>query len=247
MIEQGHGSKGGAALRMTIVVGGAAVLLSALGALADVGIGMATGGDISALPRDAVGRFAELAANPALGLYGLDLLNLVTTLIMVRGLYACYVVLRREGHAAGLALALGLIATAVFVSNSPALPMLGLSWDYAGADPARRELLAAAGEAILAKGAHGSPGVLAGFLLSSIANIVLSGEMLRTKVFSRITGILGLCGNVLLGAYLVLVTFLPGVGEAALAFAAPGGLVAIVWLLLISARLFKLSRGGAAA
>jgi len=227
---------------MTLAVGGTAILLSALGALADVGIGMYTGGSVSAVPHDAVGRFAELMANPPLGLYNLDLLNLVTTLIMLPGLYACWVALRREGFAAGLALVLGSIATAVFVSNNSALSMLGLSMDYASADSSRRALLAAAGEAILAKGAHGSPGVLAGFLLSSIANILLSAEMLRTKVFSRATGILGLCGNILLGVYLILVTFLPRVQDMALAFAAPGGLLAIAWMLMTAARLFKLRR-----
>jgi len=121
------------------------------------------------------------------------------------------------------------------------LPMLGLSWSFAGADESRRTVLAAAGEALLAKGAHGSPGVLTGFLLSSIANIAMSGEMLRTHVFSRVTGMLGLAGNILLGLYLVLVTFVPQVQDVAMAFAAPGGLLTIGWILLLAARLFKLS------
>ena len=229
-------------LSTMLALGGLAAMLSALGALADVAIGMITGGSVSALPHDAVGRFAELAANPALGLYNLDLLNLVTTLIMVPALYACWLVLRRGAAQAGLAFALGILATAVFVSGNPALPMLGLSLDYAGADGQRRELLAAAGEAILAKGAHGSPGVLAGFLLSSIANLLLSAIMLRTRNFSRTTAILGLCGNLLLAAYLILVTFLPRVKDMAIAFAAPGGLMAIGWLLLMSFRLYRLSR-----
>lgn len=228
--------------RMTLAVGGAAALLSAIGALADIGIGMATGGSVSAVPPDALGRFAQIIANPALGLYNLDLLNLVTTLIMLPAMYACWMALKREGPAAGFALVLAIIATAIFVANNPALPMLGLSWNYAGADESRRALLAAAGEAILAKGAHGSPGVLPGFLLSSMANIALSVEMLRTRVFSRVTGILGLGGNVLLGTYLILVTFVPGVRDAAMAFAAPGGLLAIAWIMLMAVRLFKLSR-----
>lgn len=228
--------------RMTLAVGGAAALLSAIGALADIGIGMATGGSVSAVPPDALGRFAQIIANPALGLYNLDLLNLVTTLIMLPAMYACWVALKREGPAAGFALGLAIIATAIFVANNPALPMLGLSWSYAGADESRRALLAASGEAILAKGAHGSPGVLPGFLLSSMANIALSVEMLRTRVFSRVTGMLGLGGNVLLGTYLILVTFVPGVRDAAMAFAAPGGLLAIAWIMLMAVRLFKLSR-----
>jgi len=241
MTEQRKHYDGAVIRQMTLVVGAAAALLSAIGALADVGIGMATGGSVSALPPDSAGRFAELIANPALGLYNLDLLNLVTTLIMFPAMYACWIALRREGPVAGLALALGAIATAVFVTNNPALPMLGLSWNFAGADESRRTLLAAAGEAILAKGAHGSPGVLPGFLLSSIANIILAGEMLRTRIFSRMTGVLGMSGNIMLGLYLVLVTFVPQVRDMAMAFAAPGGLLTIGWILLMSARLFGLS------
>ncbi len=227
-------------MRVTVVAGGVAALLSAAGAIADVAIGMATGGSVSALPPDAAGRFAELAAAPALGLYNLDLLNLLTTLVMVPALYACRVVLKRQGPAAGLALAIGIIGAAVFVANNPALPMLGLSWAFAAADASRQAMVAAAGEAILGRGAHGSPGVLPGFLLVTAANIVLSGEMLRTRVFARATGMLGLAGNLLLAAYLVLVTFVPQVQSAAMVFAAPGGLLAIAWTILMAARLIRI-------
>ena len=227
---------------MIFAIGGVAALLSAAGALADVAIGMSTGGSISDLPPDAAGRFAELIATPALGLYHLDLLNLVTTIIMVPVLYACWMALRQSGPAAGLAVMLGVIGAAVFVANNPALPMLGLAGDYASADPARRILVSAAGEAILARGAHGSAGVLPGFLLATVANIVLSAGMLRSKLFGRPTGVLGLAGNLLLAAYLVLVTFLPQVRAAAMAFAAPGGLLAIAWTILTAIGLIRLSR-----
>jgi hypothetical protein len=225
-----------------LAVGGVAAILSAFGALADVAIGMATGGGISDLPSDALGRFAELLASPALGLYHLDLLNLVTTLIMVPVLYACWLALRQSGAAASLALTLGAIGTAVFVAINPALPLLGLSWDYASADIVRRELLSAAGEALLARGAHGSPGVLPAFMLVTLANIVLSGELLRTRIFGRATGMLGLSGNLLLAVYLILVTFLPQVRPIAMAVAAPGGLLAIAWTVLTGIGLFRLSR-----
>ncbi len=229
-----------------LAAGGAAALLCAIGGLADVAIGMATGGSVSAPPHDAVGRFAQLAAHPALGLYNLDLLNLATTLVMVPALYAASLALRREGGSAGLALVLGAIGAAVFAASNPALPMLGLAADYAVSDNARRGLLAAAGEAILAKGAHGSTAVLVGFLLPSLANLVLSARMLRSRAFTRATGLLGLLGNLLLGVYLVLVTFLPQVRGMALAFAAPGGLLAIAWLFMLAFRLFGLSRASAA-
>ncbi|HUX38531.1 MAG TPA: hypothetical protein VMV44_11580 [Rectinemataceae bacterium] len=242
MRESEHGSRAAAGLRRMLALGGVAALLSMLGALADIAVGTITGGSVSALPPDAAGRLTQLAANPLLGLYNLDLLNLVNTLLMVPALYACWLALRREGSAAGLALVFGIVAAAVFVANNSALAMLGLSGDWATADPSRRSLLAAAGEALLAKGAHGSPGVLPGFLLSTIANLILSGAMLRTRAFGIAAGILGIAGNLLLGAYLILVTFLPQVRDMALAFAAPGGLLAIAWMFMMALRLFRLSR-----
>ena len=66
--------------------------------------------------------------------------------------------------------------------------------------------------------------------------------MPRTKAFGIAAGILGIAGNLLLGAYLILVTFLPQVKDMAMAFAAPGGLLAIGWMLLLALRLLRLSR-----
>ena len=242
MTDSGKVARTTKGLSTILTVGALAALLSTLGALADIAIGTITGGSVSALPPDAAGRLAQLAVTPLLGLYNLDFLNLVNTLLMVPALYASWLALRREGPAAGLALVFGIIAAAVFVANNSALAMLGLSGDWARADSSRRALLAAAGEALLAKGAHGSPGVLLGFLLSTIANLILSAAMLRTKAFRIATGILGIGGNLLLGAYLILVTFLPQVKEMAMAFAAPGGLLAIGWMCMIALRLLRFSR-----
>jgi len=63
-------------------------------------------------------------------------------------------------------------------------------------------------------------------------------ESVRTGVRIMCEVTLGLGGSLLLGAYLILVTFLPRVKDMALAFAAPGGLMAIAWMLLMALRLF---------
>jgi len=230
-----------AGLRGMLVLGGILALLTALGSSADVVIGMMTGGNVAALPQTAVGRFEELLLAPLLGLYNLDLLNLATTLLMLPAIYAAYLLLRKSGsRAAGFALAIAILGAAVFTANNAALPMLGLSGQYASAmDETHRALLAAAGEAILAKGVHGGMGVIPSFLLPLIANIVLCGAMLRSRAFSRLAAWLGLVGNGLLAVYLVLVTFLPEVKTAAAAFAAPGGLMAIAWMVMTGLRLLS--------
>lgn len=212
-----------------LAFGGVAALLVAALSLADVAVGTMTGGNLEALPRSATERFAQLATSPLLGLYKLDLLNLVTTLLFLPALHAVYVALRERGsRLAGFAWALSLVGAAVFAAGNPALPMLGLSRDYlASSDPAIRQALAAAGEAILARGAHGGPGVFPSFLLPLLANLILSMAMLKRRRFPPVLAWLGLAGNALLVAYLALVTFVPGVAAVATAVAAPGGLMSI--------------------
>jgi len=103
-------------------------------------------------------------------------------------------------------------------------------------------LLSAAGEAMLAKGAHGSLGVFFGFALIPFANALMSCVMLNGKVFSRITSYIGIIGNSLMVIYVVLVTFIPTVEKLALAFAMPAGLLVMVWMIMFTVKLFKMSK-----
>lgn len=232
-----------------LVFGGIAALLVAALSLGDVAVGAMTGGNLEALPRTAAERYAQLASSPLLGLYNLDLLNLATTLLFLPALYAVYVVLREKGSKlAGLGWGLALVGAAVFAAGNPALPMLGLSRNYhAASDQAQLTALSAAGEAILGRGAHGSPGVFPSFLLPVVANLHLSLSMLKGRRFPPAVAWLGLGGNALLAVYLVLVTFAPGVATVATAVAAPGGLMSIAWMLTVGFRLLELyglSEGG---
>ncbi len=218
-----------------LLFGGVSALLVAALSLVDVAVGTMTGGNLEALPQTAAERFAQLADSPLLGLYNLDLLNGITTLLFLPALYALYVALSGKGSKlAGLGWGLSLVGAAVFAAGNPALPMLGLSRDYlAASDPALRQSLAAAGEAILARGAHGGAGVFPSFLLPLLANLLLSVAMLKGRRFPPALAWLGLGGNALLGAYLVLVTFAPGVASVATAVAAPGGLMSIAWMVMV--------------
>ncbi|HEX3032964.1 MAG TPA: hypothetical protein VHS59_12145 [Bacillota bacterium] len=120
--------------------------------------------------------------------------------------------------------------------------MLELSGKYfAASTPAQKSLLAAAGEAMVARGSHGSPGAFAGFLLSSLGTLVMSWAMLKGCVFSRLTAYLGLAGGSLLLIYVCLVTFVPSVRSAAMLVAAPGGLLALAWMILFMLRLFSIA------
>ena len=66
--------------------------------------------------------------------------------------------------------------------------------------------------------------------------------LLNGNVFSRITSYIGIIGNSLMVIYVVLVTFIPPVEKLALAFAMPAGLLVMVWMIMFTIKLFKLSK-----
>lgn len=224
--------------------GGAATLLVLAGLVLDVVAGNLLGGDISRVPATAAGRLQELHDHPLLGLYDHDFLNLLVQVALIPVYWALYAALRRANRAwAGLALAFFLVGTTLFIAGNAALPMLALSGQYAAADGAGKTAIAAAGEALLARGAHGSAGAFLAFLLPTGAGLLMSWAMRAEKVFSRATALCGLAGNLLLIAYFVLVTFVPGMERQAVALAMPGGLLTMAWMALFAARLFRLARG----
>lgn len=231
-------------LRSICAIGGVFTILALIGIVLDVVIGSITGGNLSALPQTAVDRFAQLQKFPLLGLYNLDLLNLINQLLLIPSYFALYAAHRKTGNAfAQLALIIFLVGTSIFVTTNTALPMLELSHKYAGVTTESQKILfASAGEAMLARGAHGSLGVFIGFLLPNIAGLIMSFAMLSGKVFNKTTSYLGLIGSAFLILYIILITFAPGINEMATAFAMPGGLLSITWMILYAIQLFRLGR-----
>ncbi|MBI2330598.1 MAG: DUF4386 domain-containing protein [Chloroflexi bacterium] len=228
------------------VFGGIAAILSLLMVVVDIVIGSSTGGNLSQLPQTAVERFAQFQQNAWLGLYNLDLLNAVNQMISIPVYFALYAALRKTNRPYALfGLIIFLLGTTIFVANNTALPMLELSNEFAAADESQKALLAAAGEAMLARGEHGSLGAFFGFLLPTLSALVMSLVMLQGNVFSKANAYIGIVGNTFMLIYVVLVTFAPAVKDTAMAFAMPGGLLLLVWMILFTIRLFRLgtSRG----
>lgn len=236
--------------RMFFAFAGIMGLVGVLGGLADIGISAVLGGaDISALPKEAVGRFALYRSNTATGLYTMDLLNVCTSLITLPFFLGIGLAHRdRRPAFAALALGIAVIGTAVFVANNAALPMFSLAREYyATADEARRQAMAAAGEALLSRGAHGSPGAFPGFALSSFSSLVFSFLMFGGGAFTKPVAILGIVGNSILIAYLMVVTFMPGMERVAMFVVMTGGLATMSWLVLCSIRLIAMGRNNGKA
>jgi len=224
------------------ILGGSAAILSLIAVVFDIVVGSSMGGNLSALPQTAVDRFVQFRQNPWLGLYNLDLLNTVNQLISIPVYFALYAVHRKTNTPyALLALIAFLVGTTIFVTTNTALPMLELSRKYATATTeSQKALFAAAGEAMLARGTHGSLGVFFGFFLSSIAALLMSLVMLQGRIFSKISSYVGIVGNALMLVYVVLVTFAVAIKDMAMAFAMPGGLLFLTWMVMLTVRLFQL-------
>lgn len=124
--------------------------------------------------------------------------------------------------------------------RSVALPMLALSRSYEFAvTPTQLGAYAAAGGALLARGAHGTPGVLWGSLLSEVSALAFCVVMLHGRVFGATISVLGLVGFALLIVYNVLTTFVPQTRKFAIALAVPGGMVTLAWQTVIALRLIR--------
>ena len=192
-------------------IGGISAILAIIGTIVDIAYGIITGGEAADIPRSALGYFIQLQDHRILGLYHLDFLNYLNTFVSIPSYLALLAAHHRTGrlHAVLIAVFYCLGST-VFLANNSALPMLQLSGKYHAAAPgAEQSLFLAAGENLLAKGAHGSYGAFPGFFILSCCSLAISLVMLRGKVFSRATAIMGIVGSSTLIIYLVLTTFVP--------------------------------------
>ncbi len=225
-------------------LGAIAAIIALTGILLDVIIGNITGGNLLALPQTAIDRFSQFHEKTFLGLYNLDLLNIIVQIIMIPVYFALYAAHRNVNKAYGLfALIIFLFGSVIMVANNTALPMYELSHKYfASSLESQKAFYAAAGEAMLACGAHGSPGIFIGFFIPNLAGFIMSFVMLKGRVFSKTNSWLGIIGSVLMMLYVVLVNFVHGVETMATAFAMPGGLMLMAWMIMFALRLFKLSR-----
>ncbi|HXF60112.1 MAG TPA: DUF4386 family protein [Caldilineaceae bacterium] len=181
------------------------------------------------------------------GLYRLGILNIVYQLCLVPIFLALFVAHRHtDGTYAALAMVIGFIGTAIYLSNNAAIPMLTLSAKHAAAaSDAQRAILAAAGEAVLATGEDFTPGSFAGMFLGGIAAIIMSWVMLRSGVFGKFSAWAGIIGFSFLSLFTIWATFVPVLyGVAFYFFALIGGLLALTWFVLVALAFFRLGRAG---
>jgi hypothetical protein len=149
----------------------------------------------------------------------------------------------RDAHEpwAALALILSVVGAAVYLAGNTGFPMFTLSKQYAAATTeAQRAAIVAAAQAMLALGESHTPGTFVAFLLLQSGALLNSGLMLRSGHFARATAVTGLLGGALLLTFELVSDFIPALFAMSLFVAMAGGLLSLVWYVLVGRDLLRL-------
>ncbi len=210
------------------LVGGIAALLMVVLGMSEVML-EASSSALAGGPATASEWFALLQTNRLLGLALLEIFEVI--LLPLGGLMflALYAALRRTSESlTAIAIVCELISIAIFLSSNVALSMLNLSDQYtvATTEP-QRALLLNTGQVLLT--AWQGTGHFLTFFLGSLAGVLASAAMLRSRSFGRLTAGVGMAAN-LLG--------LPG---PALGFVlwTINGLLVLLWSVLVGIELVR--------
>lgn len=193
------------------------------------------------IPDTVLGHFQQLEENRLVGLVNLDLVMLISEALAVVVYLALYAALRRASRwLASVGVALALAGIFLYFAINPTFSFLYLSDQYAVASTAAdRASLIAAGDALWANYQGTAFGIF--YLLSAAATLVLASAMVRTRVFSRLTGYVGL----VLGAAM-LIPPLPSLGQVGVIASYAALLPMVLFELLIAWRLLHLAGGSRA-
>lgn len=229
--------------KILYTIGGIGALMAVLAFLLDLFISFG-GEDFNPAALSAIEWFSLFQGNGLAGLRDLGFLNLISLTLSI-ALYIALYAAQRQNHqtSTALALVLFLVGATIYISNNAAIPMFVLSEKYAAAaTQAQRTLLAAAGEAILARGADFTPGSFTGFVFTEIAALAFSLIMLRSRIFGRVAAWVGILGFTFLSIFTIWTTFIPVFFDAAMIFALVGGPASVVWYILVARGLFRLGK-----
>ncbi len=186
-------------------------------------------------PETAAGWFTLFQSNALGGLLAFEILFPFNAIFGIATTLALYFALRRFDEAwMAIALVLGIVEAIALVVSRPAVEMLHLSQQYASATTdAQRALLLAAGESMLAT--FDGTAFHVSYNLFSVVFLIISLVMLRSAVFGKATGIVGI-----LAALLNWGLYVPGIG---LLLSMLSILPLAIWNILVAVKLLQLGRG----
>lgn len=178
--------------------------------------------------------FALFQANQLLGLIGFELPMILYMLVSIPLTLALCTVLRPASPSFTLLyLALSLIGVTAFIAARPVVEMAAASQGYAtAATEAQKTVFLAAGQSLLAA-FHGTAFHVS-YLLGSLTGLIVSGIMLKSRIFGKATAYLRVASSLCdLGLYV------PVIGMYISIFSV---LFLSIWTILVARRLFQLSQ-----
>jgi hypothetical protein len=223
-------------------LGGLASMSTMLVGLVEIGITLLPGGNKAYVT--VLDWFILFQNNWFMGLRNLGLLNMFFCVLDIPIFFALYGAHRKTGQSlAALAMITSFIGVAVFYATNRAFAMLDISNQYALAtNEAQRTILADAGAAMLAVGKSHTPGTFIAFFLSEIAGVLISIGMLRDQVFGKANAYVGIFGFSFLLIFEICTSFVPALQGMAIILAMLGGILSLVWDILVARRLFQLAK-----
>lgn len=200
-------------------------------------------------PSTVIDWFTLFQNNWLIGLFSLGLGDIAIMVVWGPMSLALYAALRRANKTClTVAMSLAFVGIAVYLATNTAFSMLSLSYQYAAATTdAQKSLILAAGQAILA--VSQGTGAYMGMPLVNVAGLIISAVMLRSKIFSKVTAYVGILGFALLLASAPFATYttVSPTGAVVTAIVAVsyigGGVLSLMWYILIARRLLQLGRG----
>lgn len=187
--------------------------------------------------------FVLFQDNWFMGLRNLGLLNIFLNTLAILTYFALFAAHRKNVNQpyAALAMIISYLGIGIFYATNRAFPMLALSRQYAQATTeAGRAVLESAGQAMLSVGASHTPGTFLGFFLVETAGILISVVMLKGRIFTKANAYAGIFGFGILLVFEFFSSFVSGLSAVAMTLAMLGGLLSMVWYILIARKLFEL-------
>jgi len=174
----------------------------------------------------------------------MGLMNIIASTLMLPVYFALYGLYRNNLKVfVSFSLILSFVGYSIFMSDNASFAFLELAGKYfREISDKDKTILLAAGEALFAKGASHTPGTFPGFFIGEITGILFSIIILIGGVIKKSTGVIGLIGFSFLLIFEVISSFIGTLFEEAMIFAMIGGILTLVWYVLIGLGLLKNSR-----
>jgi hypothetical protein len=234
----------GASWKWIYKLAAVAALLAMSANLADIILGFGGTDMVTYGTKSAIEWISIYQASWFRGVYALGILNIVYMLAMLPVYFALFGAhFENQAVAAALTVVVFLTAMSMYISNNAAIPLLVLSGKYSlASSELERNILVAAGEAVLSRGEDFTAGTFIPLFLSGLAAICISIIMLRGGIFGKVHAWIGIVGFTFLSLFTIIATFVPALYSFAFYFLGSiGGLLALSWFALTARRFFQLA------